>query len=83
MQKFIINKLKYVFVRVYGIPIIVGYLMPNLFLYNKQFYFKLFSPTQLHSLIVKEHFYFKQLTIVKNYTIKPNCLNQNSLFTHN
>ena len=28
---------------VYGISTCVGYLMPNLFLYNKQFYFKQIS----------------------------------------
>ena len=34
---------KFCLIGFYGISTFVGYLMPNLFLYNKQFYFKQFS----------------------------------------
>ena len=37
----------------YVISTFVGYLMPNPFLYNKQFYFKQFSLALVHNLIVK------------------------------
>ena len=37
----------------YGISIFMGYLMPNSFYTNNQFYFKQFSLAWLHSLIVK------------------------------
>ena len=35
----------------YGISIFEGYLMPNPFVYNKQFYFKLFSLLKQFSLV--------------------------------
>ena len=41
----------------YGISSFVGYLMPNPFLYKKQFYFKQFCLAYVLSLIVKKHFY--------------------------
>ena len=37
----------------YGISIFVGYLTPNPFYVNNQFYLKQFSLARLHSLIVK------------------------------
>ena len=37
----------------YGISTVEGYLMPNPFYTNKQFYFKQFSLAWVHSLIVK------------------------------
>ena len=41
------------FVGLYGISTLVGYLTPNLFLVNSQFFFKQFSLAGVHSLIVK------------------------------
>ena len=44
------------FVWVYDISTFVGYLMPNPFYTNNQFYFKQFSLTWVHSIILKNTF---------------------------
>ena len=38
----------------YGVSTVVSYLMPNLFSYTKQFYFKQFNLALVHNLIVKQ-----------------------------
>ena len=41
----------------HGISTFEGYLMPNLFYTNNQFYFKQFSLASVHSLIVKKYLF--------------------------
>ena len=48
------------FIWFYDITTIVGYLMPNPFLYTKLFYFKQLSLAKVHS---KKRFYFKQFSL--------------------
>ena len=62
---FIVNK-GYFMRWFYGISIIVGYLMPNLFYTYKKFYFKQFSLPWVHSLFVKNisiSSYYTQLNV--------------------
>ena len=57
----------------YGISTFVGYLMPNLFYTNKQFYFKHFSLAKVYSLIVKN-------ISISSYSVYSNSLFQTIQF---
>ena len=54
-----------------GISTFVGYLMPNPFYANDQFYFKQFSLAWVHSLIVKN-------ITISNYSVYSNNSNSNN-----
>ena len=54
----------------YGISTFVGYLKPNPFYANIRFYFKQFSLTWVHSLIV-EKIIFKPIQFIQTDLIQP------------
>ena len=49
----------------YGISLFVGYLMPNSFYMNNQFYFKQFRLAYVYILIVRKHFYLELFSLLK------------------
>ena len=53
------------------IPTFVGYLMPNQFYANSQFFFKQFSLTLVYSLIVKN-------ISISSYSVSSNISNSNN-----
>ena len=57
-------------VEFYGISNFVGYLTPKPFYANIPFYFKQFSLTWVHSLIVKNIPFFKLFSLIKQFYFK-------------
>ena len=53
----------------YGISTFVGYLMPNPFYVNNQFYFKQFSLAWEHSLIVKAFLFQTIQAVIYNNSV--------------